>query len=71
MIDLTSFPFLALAVVVFAGKSRTFYILFNIRRKKKRSDSVIYQKPHKKSKKQRDNIKTPPKPRLLNDCGPT
>ena len=27
--------------------------------------------PAEKSKKQRDNIKTPPKLRLHNDCGPT
>ena len=36
-------------------------------RKRKRSDSVLWQKPlhsQKKSKKQRDNIQTPPKPSI-------
>ena len=44
------------------------------KRKRKRSDSVLWQKPlhpQKNPKKQRDNTKTAPKLRLHNDCGPT
>ena len=44
-----------------------------MKRKRRRSDSVLWQNPlyQQKIRKPKDNTKTPPKLRLHNDCGPT
>ena len=51
--------------------SKHIVLYLSHKRKRKNSDSVLRQNPIEKSKKQRDNIKTPPKPSITNDCGPT
>ena len=58
------------------GWMHHFIIGYEIKRKRKRSDSILWQKPQhqqNKSKKQRDNTKTPPKTsitqRLRTDLG--